>query len=294
MIMRALPVALAAVFLLTGCSDKDGDDGTFGGTSEADADGDGYDSFALGGEDCNDNDAAVNPDAVEACDEIDQDCDGAVDEGAPDGELLYPDADGDGYGDGSDPTVVCPGATGTYTDDTSDCDDSAADVNPDASEVQFDGVDNDCDASTPDNDCGGNPPEASIELEMIASYDFGDTVNPGAELTIEVEDSDGDLGGGSQIELWWAATADGGVDLSEDADATISGGELEEGCDQDSARVPTIIEVGGDRLMYDTEYEFTVIATDKGGLASEPFSVTGTTLSSLDTSTTGDTGDTGG
>ena len=50
--------------------------------------------------DCNDGDPATNPEAVEVCDHIDNDCDGEVDEGA----CLFPtayyrDADGDTYGD---------------------------------------------------------------------------------------------------------------------------------------------------------------------------------------------------
>ena len=296
--LGALP-ALAAGLLLVGCGDKDGEDVPFGGTSEADADGDGYDSLALGGEDCNDNDAGINPDAVEDCDEVDQDCDGSVDEDAPDGVLQYPDADGDGYGDGDDPTVVCPGATGTYTDDDSDCDDSSSDINPGASEVQYDGVDNDCDASTPDNDCGSSAPVASLTVEILESYDFDDGATAAVSLVLEGEDSDGDLGGGSKMELWWASTADGGVDTSTDPEADISGGELEEGCDDETAEVPAIIQVGGDRLDYDTEYEFVLIVTDKGGTASDPVSATATTSPAPDTTTgdsgtTADTGDTGG
>ena len=52
----------------------DDDDST---TVPVDADGDGYDSAA----DCDDADPSVNPGASEACDGVDQDCDGAYDEG---------------------------------------------------------------------------------------------------------------------------------------------------------------------------------------------------------------------
>ncbi len=47
-------------------------------SAEVDEDGDGY----LSGEDCNDLDADVNPDAEDTCDGLDNDCSGQVDDGA--------------------------------------------------------------------------------------------------------------------------------------------------------------------------------------------------------------------
>ena len=81
-----------------------------------DTDGDGYGSDTLPIEaceqpenyapnkwDCNESDASINPDAVEMCDAIDNDCDGLIDEADPDAQLStrYLDSDGDGYGDPS-------------------------------------------------------------------------------------------------------------------------------------------------------------------------------------------------
>ena len=50
-----------------------------------DEDGDGY----ADDEDCDDNDAAVNPGAEEQCDGLDNDCDGEVDQDAADAATVY-------------------------------------------------------------------------------------------------------------------------------------------------------------------------------------------------------------
>ena len=61
-----------------------------------DADGDGFLPIEQGGDDCDDSRADVNINAVEVCDDIDNNCDEQVDEGFD--KLWYLDADGDGYG----------------------------------------------------------------------------------------------------------------------------------------------------------------------------------------------------
>ncbi len=120
---------------------------------EPDLDGDGFcpdDTFceaSLPG-DCDDGDAAVNPDATEVCNgDVDDDCDGLADDLDPDvtGQgTYYDDADADTFGDPATAVVTCVQPAGTVTDGT-DCDDGDDDRFPGNPEVVDDGVDQDCD-----------------------------------------------------------------------------------------------------------------------------------------------------
>lgn len=58
------------------------------------------------GRDCDDRRADVHPNAVEVCDNVDNDCDGAVDEGQR--LLFFLDADGDTHGDPAQRIEACP------------------------------------------------------------------------------------------------------------------------------------------------------------------------------------------
>ena len=108
----------------------------------ADNDSDGYTSDV----DCDDNDPAINPGAVEDCnDGIDNDCDNLIDTADPDavGCLVCTDGDTDGY-------AVEGSSCGPI-----DCDDTAPAVNPGAIEDCVNGVDDDCDTliDGADSDC---------------------------------------------------------------------------------------------------------------------------------------------
>ncbi len=122
-----------------------------------DADGDGYRSWVVGGDDCDDRDATIHPGRTEVCNAIDDDCDYDVDEDDPglDGSTLrrwHRDADGDGYGSGAreDGVRACFMPEG-FVADSSDCDDGDPRVHPSATEI-CDGRDNDCDALRDDAD----------------------------------------------------------------------------------------------------------------------------------------------
>jgi hypothetical protein len=131
--------------------DEDCDPETFGAR---DGDADGQDDAAccngdVCGSDCNDSAPAVYLGATEICNGRDDDCDGAVDEGA----LLtfYRDRDGDSHGDDDETVMECSQPTG-YAARGGDCADdpfvepTANDIHPGADEI-CDDIDNDCDGA---------------------------------------------------------------------------------------------------------------------------------------------------
>ena len=96
----------------------------------SDADGDGFDKEF----DCDDSDELVNPEAIEYCDGIDNNCssttpdlpcdeDPECDEpDAVDAQLWYADFDDDGLGDEDFPAKACNQPEG-WVDNADDCDD---------------------------------------------------------------------------------------------------------------------------------------------------------------------------
>jgi hypothetical protein len=101
--------------------------------------------YVASDDDCDDLDATTFPGAGEHCDAADNDCDGRVDEQAYDALSWWPDADGDGYGDGtaqSHRACEVPSGASSYA---LDCDDADPTVHFRAGDVLGDGVDTDCD-----------------------------------------------------------------------------------------------------------------------------------------------------
>jgi hypothetical protein len=121
-----------------------------------DADGDGFgnpaapqqacaapNGYVSNNTDCNDNNPAVSPAATEACNGVDDDCDGSVDEGVL--ITYYQDADGDGFGNPAAAQQACSQPQGFVTNNQ-DCDDNNPAVYPGAKE-QCNGLDDDCDGN---------------------------------------------------------------------------------------------------------------------------------------------------
>ncbi len=157
------------------CNDEVDEDIGGGAIWYADEDGDGYGDDLVSTDacdppsnyvdvagDCDDSDDTINPDADEVCDDVDNNCDGAVDEDAVDAVAWFPDTDSDGYGDEAGEIRACAAPEGFVGIDR-DCDDTNPDINPGAAEVCND-IDDDCDG-TPDQDLATSMWYADVDMD---------------------------------------------------------------------------------------------------------------------------------
>lgn len=97
--------------------------------------------YVTNDDDCNDSSAVVHPGVTEICgNAFDDNCNGSVNEGCA---TCYRDNDGDTYGDLST-TLVMASCTGGYVSNFSDCNDSNNAINPAATELCGNTVDENC------------------------------------------------------------------------------------------------------------------------------------------------------
>jgi hypothetical protein len=180
---------------------------------------------------------------------VDEDCDGEVDEDALGALTWYTDADGDGWG--GEAYVACERGDGALVG--GDCDDGAADVNPDAHET-CDDRDEDCDGAIDedasgaltwyadaDGDGWGDTPVVACEQGELAldagDCDDGDADRfPGAPEWCDGEDDDCDgvVDEDAVDAPTWYVDADGdGVGAApyvacEAGDAVATGGDCDD------------------------------------------------------------------
>ncbi|MBW1859966.1 MAG: hypothetical protein JRI70_07815 [Deltaproteobacteria bacterium] len=163
---------------------------------DKDTDGDGYgdpgdDTCPTGPEtDCDDGDDTIYPGATEVtCDDTDQDC-----SGADACSCMDKDTDGDGYGAPGDDT--CPSGPET------DCNDGDGSINPGATEITCNGVDENCNGmadDAPDSDIDGydvcNPGDPGEMDGRVADCNDADgSINPG-EIEVSCDGIDQDCSG---------------------------------------------------------------------------------------------------
>ena len=114
--------------------------------------------YVIDNTDFDDNNSTAYPNATELCNGIDNNGNGtidedtincAVDEVCENGAcvtavMYYRDSDGDGYGDSNDTIIAGSIAPTGYVLDNTDCNDTETSINPGASEIPNNNVDDNC------------------------------------------------------------------------------------------------------------------------------------------------------
>jgi hypothetical protein len=242
--------------------DDDCDATTFG---TRDDDGDGFtdarccntgsDGTSHCGNDCDDSRRSTNPNTAEACDGIDNNCNGMIDEGTL--VAAFIDADRDLHGDPAHPIMACAGRSGV-SPLGDDCDDADPSRHPAQPEI-CDGVDNDCNGAVDDdtravtwyadNDgdgFGDATGGTAVSCEPVAGYairggdcdDARRTVSPAAAESCNGRDDD--CNGTADFEI---ASGDGEDDDGDGAADSRCPGVGSDCDDRDATVRPGAVEI---------------------------------------------------
>lgn len=234
-----------ALFLCTlaGLAACGGSEGKESEDTAVDVDNDG-DGFSIADGDCDDTDPDVRP---------------------------YPgyiDSDGDLYGaeyaincrhraELSEPPVV---------ELDGDCDDTDPTIHPGATDDPFDGVDSDCDSSTPEQP-GDTPPQiVSLTCEgQGVDLLVEDEAMPTMALEAEFSDVDGNLHI-LEMSIYMDEEVDGMVDTTSELIAFV---RLDDGLIPSLERTVGVnLAIDGDDLAFETTYEWAMVVEDSVGTRS--------------------------
>lgn len=153
---RWLYVGVVSV-VVAACAPTEDSPGEDSAAAEAvliDDDGDGW-AFPL---DCRDNSADIHPGASERCNDVDDDCDGKVDDHPADGSWGWLDLDRDGWGDPSTKDLWCSESEDyvlPWVNKDGDCDDGDSTIHPASVESCDHPADENCNGDTNDSDALG-------------------------------------------------------------------------------------------------------------------------------------------
>ena len=118
--------------------------------------------------DCDDDDDNRFPGNPEVCDNVDNDCNDEIDDGLTFFEV-FPDEDGDGFGDDTKAELVCEQPEDTVLTG-GDCDDANAGISPDMEDIFNNDIDEDCDGVDAEGcGCSTVNPGSSAALGLFLS-----------------------------------------------------------------------------------------------------------------------------
>lgn len=211
---------------------SDVDDDGYGGSTIPTDDDDCRDSGeSTSGGDCDDENEEVNPEAVEICNGLDDDCEGTADQLA---EAAWADVDGDGFGDETGSTLdAC--AAENFVDNDEDCDDNDASIRPGVVEI-CDGRDTDCNGrATDEEDTDGDDlPDCEDD------DDDGDGLSDASEEMNGTDPRSADTDGDGLTDAEEESLGTGATTSDSDGDGLNDGDELTVGTD------PLVADTDGD------------------------------------------------